>query len=121
MTDGNDEDSRSKAVQVRDFAESMGVPIYFIGVGRSAPPPILVRKLTRRTGGRLFRIHPDLLQSELTAEMERVFDRIDADLRHQHVLTYYSSLPAGEGIEPEVRILRRGLTLKSVLPLFGPE
>ena len=121
VTDGNDEDSRSKAAQVRDFAESMGVPIYFIGVGRSAPPPILVRKLTRRTGGRLFRIHPDLLQSELTAEMERVFDRIDTDLRHQHVLTYYSSLPPGEGIEPEVRILRRGLTLKSVLPLFGPE
>jgi VWFA-related protein len=121
VTDGNDEDSRSKAVQVRDFAESMGVPIYFIGVGRSAPPPILVRKLTRRTGGRLFRIHPDLLQSELTAEMERVFERINTDLRHQHVLTYYSSLPAGEGIEPEVRILRSGLTLKSVLPLFGPE
>ena len=121
VTDGNDEDSRFTAAQVRDFAESMGVPIYFIGVGRRAPPPILVRKLTRRTGGRLFRIHPDLPPSDLAAGMERVFDRIDADLRHQHVLTYYSNLPPGEGTEPEVRSTRRGVTLKSVLPLYGPE
>ena len=99
----------------------MGVPVYFIGVGRSAPPMVLVRRLTRRSGGRFFRIHPDLLQSELTAEMERVFDRINTDLRHQHVLTYYSSLPPGAGIEPEVRSLRRDVTLRSVLPLQGLE
>ncbi len=117
VTDGIDADSRAKAAQVRDFAESMGVPIYFIAVGWSAPPPILVRKLTRRTGGRLFRIHPDLPRSGLAAEMERIFDRIDTDLRHQHVLTYYSKLALGEAVEPEVRSLRRGVTLKGVLPL----
>ena len=121
VTDGNDEDSRFTAAEVRDFAESMGVPIYFIGVGRRAPPPILVRKLTRRTGGRLFRIQPDLPPSDLAAEMEQVFDRIDTDLRHQHVLTYYSNLAPGEGTEPDVRSTRRGVTLKSVLPLYGPE
>lgn len=121
VSDGHDENSRSRAAQVGDFAEWIGVPVYFIGVGRSAPPMVLVRKLTRRNGGRFFRIHPGLPRAEVAAEMERIFERIDADLRHQHVLTYYSNLPAGEGIEPEVRILRRGLTLKSVLPLFGPE
>ena len=121
VSDGHDENSRSRAARVSDFAEWMGVPIYFIGVGRSAPPMVLVRRLTRRNGGQFFRIRPDLPRTEVAAEMERVFERIDADLRHQHVLTYYSSLPPGEGIEPEVRILRRGLTLKSALPLQGIE
>ncbi|MXX76900.1 MAG: VWA domain-containing protein [Holophagales bacterium] len=121
VTDGNDGDSRFTAAQVRDFAESMGVPIYFIGVGWNAPPPILARKLTRRTGGQLFRIHPDLPPSELAAEMERVFDRIDTDLRHQYVLTYYSKVARGEAVEPEVRSLRRDVRVKSVSPLQGLE
>ncbi|MXW00721.1 MAG: VWA domain-containing protein [Holophagales bacterium] len=121
VTDGNDADSRSKAAQVSDFADWMGVPIYFIAVGWSAPPPILVRKLTRRTGGRLFRIHPGLPRSEVAAEMERVFDRINEDLRHQYVLTYYSKLAQGEAVEPEVRSLRRDVTLRSILPLQGLE
>lgn len=121
VTDGMDADSRSEAAQVSAFAETAGVPIYFIAVGWSAPPPILVRKLTRRTGGRLFRIHPGLPRSEVAAEMERVFDRINEDLRHQYVLTYYSKLAQGEVVEPEVRSLRRGVTLRSILPLQGLE
>lgn len=121
VTDGIDADSRSKAAQVSAFAESVGVPIYFIAVGWAAPPPVLVRKLTRRTGGRLFRIHPGLPQSEVAAEMERVFDRINEDLRHQYVLTYYSKLARGEAVEPEVRSLRRDVTLRSILPLQGLE
>jgi hypothetical protein len=43
-------------VESGDFAEWMGVPVYVIGVGRAAPPMVLVRKLTRRNGGRFFRI-----------------------------------------------------------------
>lgn len=121
LTDGDDQHSRMRAARVTDFAERLGIPIYFIAVGWADPPRDPVRKLSRRTGGRLFRIHPSLPPSERAVETRKVFDRIDEDLRHQHVLTYYSNLPAGEGIEPEVRSLRNGLTVKSVLPLEGIE
>lgn len=121
VTDGDDQHSRSRAAQVSDFAEWMGVPIYFIAVGWDEPPRGLVRKLSRRTGGRMFRIHPSLPHSALTAEMQQVFHRINEDLRHQHILTYYSRLPLGEGIQPEVRSPTKRLTLKSVLPLYGIE
>ena len=121
VTDGDDQHSRSRAALVSDFAEWMGVPIYFIAVGWDEPPRGLVRKVSRRTGGRTFRIHPSLPRSALTAETQQVFRRINEDLRHQHILTYYSRLPAGEGVQPEVRSLRKGLALKSVLPLYGIE
>ncbi len=119
VTDGDDQHSRTKRAQVTDFAERVGIPIYFIAVGWAEPRRGLVRKLSRRTGGRLFRIHPGLPASELAKAMQQVFERIDEDLRRQHVLTYYSNVPAGEGIEPAVRSLRKGLTVKSVLPLQG--
>lgn len=117
VTDGNDRNSRSEAAQVIDFAEQVGVPIYVISLGWSDPRDRLVRRLSRRTGGRLFRVHPGQPRALLATEMQQVFDRIDEDLRHQHVLTYYSSRPRGARIEPEVRISRRGLRVKSILPV----
>lgn len=117
VTDGNDRNSRSKATQVIEFAEQVGVPIYVISLGWSDPRDKLVRRLSRRTGGRLFRVHPGQPRALLATEMQHVFDRIDEDLRHQHVLTYYSSRPRGVRIEPEVRISRRGLRVKSILPV----
>ncbi len=117
VTDGDDLHSRSKRAQVTKFAERMGVPIYFIALGWSEPRSRLIQRLSRQTGGRLFRIHPGQSRAALAREMEQVFDRINEDLRHQYVLTYYSDRPPGPGVEPEVRTTRRGLTVKSVLPL----
>ena len=117
VTDGNDLNSRSNREQVTEFAERMGVPIYFIALGWDDPPSRLIRRLSRQTGGRLFRIHPGQSRAALAREMEQVFDRINEDLRHQHVLTYYSEHPQGADVEPEVRTTRKGLTVKSVLPL----
>lgn len=51
--------------------------------------------------------------------IEQAFDQIEEDLRHQQVLTYYSDRPPGTRIEPEIRVARRGLTLRSAVPLPG--
>ena len=117
VTDGNDLNSRSNREQVTEFAERMGVPIYFIALGWSDPRGRLIKRLSRQTGGRLFRVHPGQSRAALARDMQEVFDRINEDLRHQHVLTYYSEHPPGAGVEPEVRTTRKGLTVKSVLPL----
>lgn len=117
VTDGDDLHSRTKRAQVADFAERMGVPIYFIALGWSDPRSTLTKRLSRQTGGRLFRIHPGQSRKVLAREMQAVFDRISGDLWHQVVVTYYSDRPSGADLEPEVRTTRRGLTVKSVLPL----
>ena len=117
VTDGDDLHSRSKRAQVTEYAERMGVPIYFIALGWNDPRGPLIKRLSRQTGGRLFRIHPGQSRASLARDMQQVFDRINEDLRHQHVLTYYSEHPPGAGVEPEVRTTRKGLTVKSVLPL----
>ena len=117
VTDGDDHHSRAKRAQVTEYAERVGVPIYFITLGWSEPRGPLVKRLSRQTGGRLFRIHPGQSRTALGREMRQVFDRINEDLRHQNVLTYYSEQPPGAGIEPEVRSTRTGLRVKSVLPL----
>jgi len=117
VTDGDDHHSRSKRAQVTEYAERVGVPIYFITLGWSEPRGPLVKRLSRQTGGRLFRIHPGQSRVALAREMQQVFDRINEDLRHQNVLTYYTEQPPGAGVEPEVRTTRTGLRVKSVLPL----
>ena len=71
----------------------------------------------RQTGGQLFAIEVLSDSSHWTRELEQVFDQIQNDLRHQHVLTYYSNQPPGAAISPEVRVTRRGLTLRSAVPL----
>ena len=117
VTDGDDQHSRAKRAQVTEYAERVGVPIYFIALGWSEPRGPLVKRLSRQTGGRLFRIHPGQSRTALGREMRQVFDRISEDLRHQNVLTYYTGQPPGAGVEPEVRTTRTGLRVKSVLPL----
>ena len=117
VTDGDDLHSRSKRAQVTEFAERMGVPIYFIALGWSEPRSRLIQRLSRQTGGRLFRVHPGQSRAALAREMQQVFDRINEDLRRQYVLTYYTEHPPGAGGEPEVRTTRKGLTVKSALPL----
>lgn len=117
VTDGDDHHSRAKRAQVTEYAERVGVPIYFITLGWSEPRGPLVKRLSRQTGGRLFRIHPGQSRTALGREMRQVFDRINEDLRHQNVLTYYTEQQPGAGVEPEVRTTRTGLRVKSVLPL----
>ena len=70
---------------------------------------------------RHFPIDPAPEDPPWTERIARAFDQIEEDLRHQHVLTYYSSQPQGAPIRPEVRVTRRGLKLRSAVPLEAIE
>lgn len=142
VTDGMDIDSRSEPEQAAGFAERTGIPIYFIDLGRdrialangagadgeSAGAPLMraarsgdhvlrMRQQAEQSGGRLFRIDPELPPSDFLRSAEEVFDQIREDLRRQHVLAYYSDTPVGAAIEPNVQAVRDEITVKSVLAL----
>jgi len=142
VTDGMDIDSRSEAGQAAAFAERVGIPLYLVDLGRdlialpnrdnsdgdSAGAPLIrtarssdhvlrMREQARQSGGRLFRIDPKLPQEEFLNRVQRVFNQIRDDLRRQQVLTYYTSRPIGAAVDPDVQVVRKGLTVKSVLPL----
>jgi len=140
VTDGFDEHSRSEPNQSADFAERLGLPIYFIRLNRSNTRDLVNRargrshsatsrlrehrrarqhllRISEQTGGRLFTIELFTGSAPWTGQLKQVFDQIQDDLRRQYVLTYYSSQPPGVAILPEVRVTRRGLTLRSAVPL----
>ena len=143
ITDGADQHSRSRPDQSADFARRLGLPIYFIELDAAAesarnaiggfvatnPTSRRQRLQTRKrliqiseqTGGRLFHIALDAGTPEWTDRIGQVFGLIEADLRHQHVLTYYSDQPPGSPIEPEIRMTRRDLKLRSAVPLEAIE
>ncbi|MXX77306.1 MAG: VWA domain-containing protein [Holophagales bacterium] len=142
VTDGVDIDSRSEPGRAAAFAERVGIPLYLIDLGRdrialpngndsdgdeagaplvrtarSADHVLRMRQQARQSGGRLFRIDPELPQAEFLDRVQRVFDQIREDLRRQQVLTYYTSRPIGAAIDPDVEVMGRGLAVRSVLPL----
>ena len=138
VTDGDDEHSRSRPEQSADYAASLGLPIYFIELDPTATrtetkdgwvvtdvSAALRRKkarkrlerISRQTGGRLFRITLASEDPPWTEQIEQVFDQIETDLRHQHVLTYYSDRPPGTAVNPQVHLTRPGLRLQSAVPL----
>ncbi len=142
VTDGADQHSRSRPEQSADLAERLGLPIYFIeldtsvpGTGNSSGVVALnvtrtaqrqrarkrLSRISEQTGGRLFHIELYATTPRWTDRMEQVFNQIEEDLRHQHVLTYYSDQPPGTAVEPEIRLTRRGLSLRSAVPLQGIE
>jgi hypothetical protein len=50
-------------------------------------------------------------------QVERAFAQIEHELRSQYVLTYYTDRRPEEGIAPVVGVARRGMKVKSALPL----
>lgn len=147
VTDGYDEHSRSEPNQSAALAERLGLPIYVIQleplrawvlVGnsnrsrrRSHSTTARLRehrrarqrllRISEQTGGRLFPIGRSTGSAPWPEQLATVFDEIRNDLRHQYVLTYYSDQTPGAPIEPEVRVARRGLKLRSAVPLPGIE
>lgn len=129
VTDGLDQHSRSRPRQSSDFAERLGLPIYFIqldrGTGRRSVSRTIerqqhrrrLRHISRHTGGRLFEIDVSGGTRPWTERIEQVFDQIENDLRHQHVLTYYTDQTHRAATERSVRVTRRDLTLRSAVPV----
>lgn len=123
VTDGFDSNSRSDPTRAIDFGKRLGVPVYVVAMRSIGFGPTTMedanlrnsmRLITGPTGGRLFQI-------ESIDQMANVFDHIEEELRSQYVLTYYSERPFGAAIEPEVRMTRRGLKVRSALPLEAIE
>lgn len=139
ITDGADYHSRTRPGQSADYAERLGLPIYFIELAQSDATYAVhdpfawarrseereasgrLRRISRRTGGRVFPIRLLVDDPPWAERIEQVFDEIEEDIRHQHVLTYYSDRPPGAPIEPEIRVTRRGLKLRSAVPLWTTE
>ncbi len=133
VTDGFDSNSRADPVRAIDFGKRLGVPVYVVAM-RSDPRRLTpmeeaglrdrameeanlrnnMRLITGPTGGRLFQI-------ESIDQLARVFDHIEEELRRQVVLTYYSERPFGAFVAPEVRVTRKGLKVRSALPLESIE
>ena len=123
VTDGFDSNSRSDPTRAIDFGKRLGVPIYVVAMRSVGFGPTTMedanlrnsmRLITGPTGGRLFQI-------ESIDQMANVFDHIEDELRRQYVLTYYSERPFGAALEPEVRVTRKGLKVRSALPLDALE
>ena len=123
VTDGYDSNSRSDPTRAIDFGKRLGVPVYVVAMRSVGFGPATMedanlrssmRLITGPTGGRLFQI-------ESIDQMARVFDHIEEELRRQYVLTYYSERPFGAAVEPEVRVTKKGLKVRSALPLEAIE
>ncbi|MXX76894.1 MAG: VWA domain-containing protein [Holophagales bacterium] len=139
ITDGLDIHSRTRPGQSADYAQRLGLPIYFIELAQSEETYTVhdpfawgarrvereasgrLRRISRQTGGRVFPVR--LLDDDppWVERIEQAFDQIEEDLRHQQVLTYYSDRPLGTAVEPEIRVTRRDLRLRSAVPLAGIE
>lgn len=123
VTDGFDGGSRADPTRAIDFGKRLGVPVYVVAMRSIGFGPTTMdeanlrnsmRLITGPTGGRLFQI-------ESIDQMASVFDHIEEELRRQYVLTYYSERPFGAAVEPEVRVTRKGLRVRSALPLEAIE
>ncbi len=123
VTDGFDSDSRADPTRTIDFGKRLGVPVYVVAMRSLGFGPTTMedanlrnsmRLITGATGGRLFQI-------ESIDQMANVFDHIEEELRRQYVLTYYSERPIGSAVEPDVRVKRKGLKVRSALPLDAIE
>jgi len=140
VTDGADLHSRKGSEDPADFARRLGLPIYFVEMNNPLTKLVngpngrtltsrsthsqarkRIRRISEETGGRHFAIDPLVDDPPWTERIKQVFDQIEEDLRHQHVLTYYSSQPRGAPIRPEVRVIRPGLKLRSAVPLEAIE
>ena len=140
VTDGADLHSRQRPEDPADLARRLGLPIYFVEMDnpltelvkgpdgmpltrRNSHPRARkrIRRISEETGGRHFHIDPLAEDPPWTERIARAFDQIEEDLRHQHVLTYYSSQPRGAPIRPDIRVTRRDLKLRSVVPLEAIE
>lgn len=115
LTDGDDRDSRYGPKHCVDFAHKTGVPVYIIGLGaldgfrRSYSKSDLLQT-TEKTGGELYFV-------ESVEALGMAYAEINAELRSQYTLTFYtdSDLTEEERREVEVHLTRPGLKARTVV------
>ncbi len=111
LTDGEDSSSRYRFEETLEFAKRSGVAIYAIGIDlspRDFETLSKLRRLAYETGGDCFTIGR-------TSELERIYQRIEEELRTQYVLAYQSSQVGGDDYRKvEVRLNQPGLRAKTI-------
>ncbi len=130
ITDGFDSASRADPSRAVDFGQRLGVPVYIIsmaqgqgggfaaagrggstgGFSNQALATSTLSVITEPTGGRLFR-------AGTGEQVVRAFSQIRDELRMQYILTYYTDRAPEEGAAPVVKVRRKGLKVKTALPL----
>lgn len=132
LTDGQDFDSQADPGRAVEFGRKLGVPIYIVAIDGPATrgrlpsrgvtssisdPAAAIQALhlvTDPTGGRLFRAaSPD--------QIHRAFEVINAELRNQYVLTYYTDTPPEPGRPPRVEIEAPGFQGLQAKVVFGAD
>ena len=110
LSDGEDSMSHYSFEETLAFARETGVAIYAIGLdipSRAHEARSKLMRLCRETGGQHFFI-------SRSGELERVYRRIENELRSQYLLAYQSSLE-GEGYrEIDVRLSQPALEAKTI-------
>ncbi len=120
LTDGFETSSRANPQRAVEFGRKLGIPVYIValpdgrgGFGGAAAMLQELKLMTEPTGGRLLRVGSG-------QGLGRAFAQIEAELRHQYVLTYYTDQPpTGERKkEIEVRVgTRKGAEVRAILAL----
>ena len=132
LTDGYDVDSQADPRRAVEFGRKLGVPVYILAIEGRGPGPGAGRRgvtagiadpgaaiqslrlVTDPTGGQLYRVrNPE--------QISRAFRLINAELRNQYVLTYYTDSPPEAGEPPRVEVEvpgRKGFRAKVV---FGAD
>ena len=115
LTDGDDHESRYGPKYCAELAQDTGVPIYVIGLGaldtfRRTYSKKDLRRITEGTGGRLYFV--DSIQ-----ELDEAYAQIQAELRSQYSLSFYTErdLTSEERREIRVRVRPEGLEARTVV------
>lgn len=111
LSDGADSKSKLPFDHAIEFARRAGVAIYTIGLNVPSNPPepgLVLDRLARETGGQSFRVRS-------AAELGRIYEKIERELRSQYLLAYQSDAPGGEAYRRiEVEIKRPGVQARTV-------
>ncbi len=112
LTDGADTASKHGFDEIKDYAQRAGVTLYVIAVDLPASAVLTrwqLNKLAKTTGGRAFFLPRD-------AELEKVYNTIDQELRTQYLLAFTSSSekPKDQLREIKVDVDRSGVDVRTI-------
>jgi len=112
LTDGEDSGSRYSFDEVLDYARRTGVAIYGIGLSmdqREIDSRAKLSRLCSETGG-------DCAFIDSASELDRVYERIERELRSQYLLAYQSSAHSGgeDFVEVDVDVKRPGVEARTI-------
>jgi Ca-activated chloride channel family protein len=111
LSDGEDSRSRYTFAETLEFAQRSGVAVYCVALGldrRRLEARNVLQRLARETGGGFFSI-------ATARELERIYVRIEQELRSQYLLAYQSSHESGGDFRRvEVRLGRDDLKAKTI-------